>query len=134
MQMRCKDGSVMVCGNCSKDGELKYVGEKNTPKCSVGLAVGKRQPEDGGDPETVWCNVVAWRGVAEVLSTAKKGDPVFAVGRLKSREYEGKTYTDLVADFVSICTPKSAHGTPEYGPAPESGFRDIDENDGDLPF
>ena len=36
-------GAVCVAGTCTKDAELKYVGEKQTPMCTFSLAVGKRQ-------------------------------------------------------------------------------------------
>ena len=35
-------GAVSVAGICTKDAELKYVGEKQTPMCTFSLAVGKR--------------------------------------------------------------------------------------------
>ena len=37
-----------------------------------------------------------------------KGDRVIAAGRLESREYNGKTYTDLIADYVWP-TEKESH-------------------------
>ena len=99
MQTKFKDGTVMVCGGCARDAELQIVGEKSNRLCKVGLAVGKRpDPEGGEKPATVWCNVVAWHGLASILSAARKGVPVLVIGHLESRDYEGKTYTDLVAD------------------------------------
>lgn len=134
MQTKFKDGSVMVCGGCSKDAELRHVGEKATPRCTVGVAVGKRQ-NAYGEEETVWCNVVAWRAAAEALAGARKGTPVLVIGRLEEREYEGKTYRDLVADYVSVCTP-AAHSAP---PAPAADraaqdLRELDGEDDELPF
>ena len=65
MQTKFKDGTVMVCGGCARDAELQIVGEKSNRLCKVGLAVGKRpDPEGGEKPATVWCNVVAWHGLA----------------------------------------------------------------------
>lgn len=118
MQTRFKDGSVMVVGGCSKDAELEYVGQDGKRICKVGLAVGKR--EDGS---TIWVNVVAWHDTAEVLATARKGQQTLVIGHPKEREYNGKTYTDLVADFVSMC-----------GPAAAGVFTDIQDDSGELPF
>ena len=135
MQTKFRDGSVMVCGGCSKDAELTYVGEKNSRLCKVGLAVGKSTPEGGGEPNTVWCNVSAWHDAAEVLSQARRGQRVLAIGTLKSHEYEGKTYTELEAEFVSICAPSGGYRSKSQSAAPPvNQFEDIEVDDGELPF
>lgn len=137
MQTKLPGGYVMVCGGCAKDAELQYVGDDDKRLCKVGLAVGRQPDPEGGDrPKTVWANVVAWHGLASVLSLAKKGDPVLVIGTLKSREYEGKTYTDLVADWLWV---SSVHSTVEsLSSAPSSAedvpFKDLSGDDGDLPF
>ena len=141
MQVQFKDGTVMVCGGCARDAELEYVGADSKRVCKVGLAVGKR--EDA----TVWCNVVAWHNLASLLSAAKKGDPVLAIGKLKSREYNGKTYTDLVADFVSVCSisavtdqrlaqgyQPAGRGVDVPGPGQGFDFSEPGDGDGELPF
>lgn len=134
MQTRFKDGSVMVVGGCSKDAELEYVGQDGKRICKLGLAVGKR--EDGS---TIWVNVVAWHDTAEVLASAQKGQQVLVIGQLKQREYNGKTYTDLVADFVSVCAP--AENGQQFGQTAHTAFRDptkeledLSDDSGSLPF
>lgn len=138
MQAKLTDGSVIVCGTCGKDAEFKTVGEKNSRKCTASLAVGKRQ-DGGGNPSTVWCNVIAWRDLASLLAPARKGDAVFVVGRLKSREYNGKTYTDLEAEFVSVASVHAAMAFPgksiEAQSAPdENPFQQLDDDGDILPF
>lgn len=128
MQTRFKDGSVMVVGGCSKDAEIEHVGQDNKRICKVGLAVGKRE-----DNSTIWVNVVAWHDTAEVLSTARKGQQVLVIGQLKDREYNGKTYTDLVADYVSVCAPVSVRAA-DYGPTTTAQFDEITGQDSQLPF
>ena len=138
MQAKLSDGSVMVCGACGKDAEFKTVGEKNSRKCTVGLAVGKRPDPDGGDkPVTVWCNVVAWHDLASLLAVARKGDAVFVVGRLKSREYNGKTYTDLEAEFLTVSSVHAAVANParaEASSIPPAALFSEEEDEGELPF
>lgn len=129
MQTRFKDGSVMVVGGCSKDAELEYVGQDSKRICKVGLAVGKR--EDGS---TIWSNVVAWHDTAEVLSSAQKGQQVLVIGYLKQREYNGKTYTDLVADYVSVCAPAAVNSGSAGYDSTTTGFTDIQDDSGELPF
>lgn len=138
MQAKLTDGSVMVCGACGRDAEFSTVGANNSRKCTVSLAVGKRPGEDG-EQKAVWCNVVAWRDLASLLAPARKGDAVFVVGRLKSREYNGKTYTDLEAEFVSVASVHAAMTFPgkavEAQSAPDENlFQQLDDDDGDLPF
>ena len=90
-------GAVCVAGTCTKDAELKYVGEKKTPMCTFSLAVGKRQ-----DTTTIFANCKAWRSLAVQASQVHKGDSVFAVGTIEENEYNGKTYKNLVMDYFGI--------------------------------
>ena len=54
--MRAKLGDgVMACGNATKDAEYNRLGEKNTPNCKWGMAVGKDK-----DDNTVFANCEAW--------------------------------------------------------------------------
>ncbi|SBW02543.1 conserved hypothetical protein [uncultured Eubacteriales bacterium] len=135
MQTQFKDGSVMVCGGCSRDAKLEYVGDAKKRICKVGIAVGKNE-----DTTTKWANVVAWHDTAAVLSKAKKGDSVFVIGKLNTREYNGKPYTDLVADFVSVCSPSAAATSPPPGGFQPAGdgigvdAGDFGADDGELPF
>ena len=89
--------AVSVAGICTKDAELKYVGEKQTPMCTFSLAVGKRQ-----DTTTIFANCKAWRSLAVQASQVHKGDSVFAVGTIEENEYQGKTYKNLVMDYFGI--------------------------------
>lgn len=134
MQTKFKDGSVMVCGGCSKDAELQLVGEKQSRKCTVGVAVGRSSTEfdQNGRPKTIWCNVVAWHGLASILSMAKKGDPVLVIGKINNREYNGKTYTDLEAEYVSVASVSAVANNPAI-PAQDLNLEEA-EDDGQLPF
>ena len=96
--MRAKIGDgVMACGNATKDAEFKLLGEKNTPNCKWGMAVGKDK-----DDNTVFANCEAWGRLANYAANIKKGDPVLVFGQMRSREYNDKTYHTLVADFVQF--------------------------------
>lgn len=140
MQTKLPDGSVMVSGYCGRDPEFKTVGEKNSRKCTVGLVVGKQKnPDDPAATVTIWCNVVAWHDLASLLASARKGDPVFVIGKIKSREYEGKTYTDLEAEFLSVASVHAAIQNPAYsmpaGDTQNEPFVQLsDGDDGELPF
>ena len=126
-------GAVCVAGTCTKDAELKYVGEKQTPMCTFSLAVGKRQ-----DTTTIFANCKAWRSLAVQASQVHKGDSVFAVGIIEENEYQGKTYKNLVMDYFGI-QPKVEYSVGEQVRS-ESDIRSAlaipgePINDGELPF
>lgn len=131
MQARMPDGSVIVAGTCGRDGEYKLIGEKQTPKATVSVAVGKRE-DANGEKTTVWANVVAWRGLADVLAGARKGDAILAIGRVSTREYNGKTYSDLNADFVSIASIAQQAQQPAPQGDPMTGLEEVEDDE--LPF
>ena len=126
-------GAVCVAGTCTKDAELKYVGEKQTPMCTFSLTVGKRQ-----DTTTIFANCKAWRSLAVQASQVHKGDSVFAVGEIEENEYNGKTYKNLVMDYFGI-QPKVDYAGGEQVKS-EGEIRSAlaipgePINDGDLPF
>lgn len=118
--------SVLVVGVATKDAELKMVGDKKTPLVSFGLAVGKNQHQ-----QTIFANCKAWRKLAEYAAQIRKGDAVCAIGTIEEREWNGKTYKDLMCDWVNVAAP---HGDA-YEPAP-SAFANATElgDDSELPF
>lgn len=117
--------TVLVAGYAPKDAELKQIGEKQTPLCEFSLVIGKQ--EDG---RGIFANCKAWRDLAGYASRIKKGDSVCVVGKLESREYNGKTYSSVVADWLNITEP----GTAQAAPAISSGFEELPDGDGELPF
>lgn len=118
----------MVIGFVTKDGEMRTTNSgKEVGSCSV-KAYSK---EDGS---AAFLTVKGWGHLAQRLANVKKGDTILAAGRLDPREYNGKTYTDLVADFALV---DSKEATVPNGVATiaqrAQAFNEI-EDDGDLPF
>lgn len=125
---------VIATGRATKDAELKYVGSKNSALCDFGLVVGEK--EDGS---AVFANCKAWWALGEYASRIRKGDNVCVIGKLESREYNGKTYTDLVAEWLNVASAEptqkqelSPSGTPF--PAGVTFEEALDSGDGELPF
>ncbi len=132
MVTKLKDGSCMAAGTVTRDAEMKHVGEKNRAVTSFSIAAGKRQ-----DTTTIYVNVKAWGRLAEYAQGIRKGDAVCAVGRIEEREYNGKTYSDLVCDWLNCPTMTSGKAAPAPAPAAQTradGFSDLEDDDGDLPF
>ena len=136
MQTKLPDGSIMVAGRATRDAEFKVVGEKQSRLCKVGLAVGKRK-----DTTTIYVEIAAWHALASVLAAARKGDAVLVVGRLtEPREYNGKSYQDLEAEFLSVASVSAAAeamaaAAPRpSGPPTPAGSAAQEDDDGELPF
>lgn len=121
-------GNVVVSGFVPKDAEISFVGDKQTPKTKFSIKASGRNEEP-----VVWVNVVAWSKWALIASSIKKGDEVLVAGRVASREYNEKIYTELTAEYIGIqpfvpdnivpCVPKDSTVPPPMS--------DLDE---DLPF
>jgi|GEM_PF-1237514 len=125
----------LMQGNATRDAEDKPV--KNMAHAVVGIAAAE---DKNGD--TVYVNLNGWRQNYAAVRNIRKGDSILAVGRFKKREYNGKDYYDLDADFVCKCGAGLTGGDgmgelPDFGDsAPSgdpSGFAEIEE-DGELPF
>ena len=139
---KLRSGHWIVAGRCSEP-RFGYVGENNTPRCTIGIAAGKFKTEkdENGNPKTIWINVVAWRDMAKILYQAHKGDAVMVTGLLHEHEYEGRTYRDIQAEFVQVAQrvdPYANTAPPPAAPAAQSSGPDwaelADDDDGELPF
>ena len=135
-QGKLQDGSILIAGMCGRDAELRYVGENQNRVCAVGVAVGKRPPTaPHGKAGTVWCEVKAWHNLASILSLARKGDSVFAIGRIESREHNGKVYKELVAEYLSVASMNCAAASPATMQPPVDQFSELANDDPEqLPF
>lgn len=143
---KLQSGEFMVIGFVPKDAEMKQVGEKQSSKTTFSVKASEKTKPDG-TKEAQWTNCVAWHELARACAGFKKGDFVMAVGKIESREWEGKTYKDLVVEFAV-----KAGGSPvvvpseSSVPAPSGGssavvnpLGDLSEfeeilADGDVPF
>lgn len=120
----------MVCGSAGRDAEDKPVGGK--PHAVVSLPVKEKQ-----DGTTMWINLNGWRNQYTAVAGIRKGDGVLAIGTLREREYNGRTYYDLDADFVAVSRLGGSADENRSALADRigsAGFAAIDEEDGELPF
>ena len=93
-----KNGQVvktgLFAGRTIKDGSL-YTTNIGKEIGSVDVIAYHRK-----DSTAAFLTIKGWGPMARQVSKLSKGDPVLAAGRLENREYNGKTYTDLTADFI----------------------------------
>ncbi len=100
---------VMLIGNVGKDPEIKYT-PSGIPVTSFRLATSDNWKDREGthQEQTDWHTVVAWRGLAEVISRlVKKGAKIYIEGSLHSRTFEDKSgirkhVTEVLADNMLL--------------------------------
>lgn len=124
----------MVIGRAARDAE-HYTTSTGKDVTSVSIkAYGKQ------DGTAEFLNVKCWGTLSGIAETIRKGDPFLAAGRIEIREYNGKLYKDLAADFVlPLSVPVSAASPAQNLSSLQSrmenaGFAEISEEDGELPF
>ena len=152
---------IVIMGRLTRDPEMRQTGS-GTPVTSFSLAVERDYSgRDGGEKQTDFIDVVAWRHTAEFVDKYfAKGDMAAVSGRLQIREWtdrEGgkRTTAEVVADNVYFGESKRRDGGDAPRPAapsasapahrgsyggydnvPQGGsaFSELDDDDGDLPF
>lgn len=149
---------IVIMGRLTRDPEMRQTGS-GTPVTSFSLAVERDYSgRDGGEKQTDFIDVVAWRHTAEFVDKYfAKGDMAAVSGRLQIRDWTDKDgnkrrSAEVVADNLyfgdsrrdnggeggSYTGGNSGYSAPAGGYAAPvggaSGFAEIDEEDGDLPF
>ena len=143
---------IIIMGRLVRDPELRTT-QSGIPVTSFTLAVDRDfKSRDNGEKSTDFIDVVAWRQTAEfVCKYFTKGRMAIAEGRLQIREWKdrdgnNRRTAEVVADNVYFGDSKRDSGdsyssAPAYGapagygmPGESSGFAEIDDQDGDLPF
>lgn len=135
MYSKLQDGSLIIAGYVARDAEQKTTQSgKTLTRWSV--AVGSRKKQDGQN-EAIWTNCQAWDKTAQIAAGIRKGDTVLCIGRIETNDYNGKTYKNLVCEFVSIMGNVPAPATARN--AAVSAEDDLSEfetilDDGEVPF
>lgn len=149
---------IVLMGRLVRDPELRYT-QSQTPVTSFRMAVDRDyQPRDGGERQTDFIDVVAWRATGEFVSKYfQKGSMAVVSGRLQMREWTDRdgnkrVSAEVVADNVYFGeakrrdnsgdyrseSPRESYTRPEssYAPqrAPASSFAELGDDDGELPF
>ena len=110
---------VALMGRLTADPELRYT-QSNIPVTSFTLAVDRRYAS-GGERQTDFINVVAWRQTAEFVSKwFKKGQLVAVDGSIQTRKYQdregnNRTAVEVVADHAHFADSKRDGGNGGYG-------------------
>ena len=146
---------IFIMGRLTRDPELRRT-QSGTAVTSFTLAVDRDFKSQSGEKETDFIDVVAWRATAEFAAKYfTKGRMAIVEGRLQIRPWTDKEgnsrrSAEVVADNIyfgdskrdsagdmggysapAYTAPAGGYSAPVGGP---SGFAEIDEEDGDLPF
>ena len=146
---------IVLMGRLTRDPELRRT-QNGTAVTSFSLAVDRDFKSQNGEKETDFIDIVAWRSTAEfVCNYFSKGRMAVVEGRLqirdwKDREGNNRRSAEVMADNVYFGDSKRdsapsggydappAYGAPAGGYAPPaagpSGFAELDDQDGELPF
>ena len=84
----------LFAGQAVKDGSL-YTTNSGKEVGSVSVIAYHRK-----DSTAAFLTVKGWGGLARKVSSVNKGDSLLAAGRVETHEYNGKTFTELTADFI----------------------------------
>ena len=147
---------IFIMGRLTRDPELRRT-QSGTAVTSFTLAVDRDFKSQSGEKETDFIDVVAWRSTAEFAAKYfTKGRMAVVEGRLQIRPWTDKEgnsrrSAEVVADNIyfgdskrdnagdmggysapAYTAPAGGYSAPVGGGS--SGFAEIDEEDGDLPF
>lgn len=138
---------VILIGNVGKDPETKHL-DKGVAVSRFSLATTENYTAKTGEKvsTTEWHNIVAWRGLAEIVEKyVKKGSQLYIEGRLRTNSYDkdGQKHfaTEIVADNMQMLGKREAQaeGAVQNGRA-EQQLQSVSEPDfnqpeeDDLPF
>ncbi|AKF93723.1 single-stranded DNA-binding protein [Brevibacillus laterosporus] len=118
---------VILIGNLTKDPELRYT-PNGVAVTTFTLAINRPYSGAGGERETDFINIVAWRQLADLCANyLRKGRKAAVEGRLQTRSYDNKEgkrvyVTEVVADNVQFLSSREAsEGNTGYDPGPGYG-------------
>lgn len=123
---------VTLQGRLTRDPELRQT-QNGAAVTFFSLAVNDRD-------ETNFFDCVAWKSTAEfVCQYLQKGSMVVLEGRLQTRDWKDQNgnkrkNTEIVVNRVHFCGSRENREVYSYSAPQPSGFTEIDDQDGMLPF
>lgn len=128
---------IVLIGRLTADPQLRYT-QNGTAVTTFRLAVDRGRPNQQGERETDFIDIVTWQKLAETCANnLNKGRLVAVDGRLQIREYEyegqRRRAAEVVADTVRFLDwPKDGSATGGYSRS--MGMDDFVPDDDDVPF
>lgn len=140
MYLVMKSGAAVVSGRLNKDPEVKTF-DNGKIKCTFGFKADWKRGANGNG-ETKWANCVAWGDDAKEAAMLREGDTVICTGQFKSREYNGRTYEEIIVDAIapggaprrSVDELKTKFPSVVTETQGKQVFVDETDDEGELPF
>ena len=129
---------VILIGNLGKDPEVKYL-ESGVAVANITLATTENYKNKEGEKvsQTVWHDIVLWRGLAEIAEKyLKKGSSVYIEGKIRNRKWEDKEgitryKNEILADNMTMLGSRPSN---EKSTENESQNQENPNGLDDLPF
>ena len=125
----------LFAGLVSQDGELKQT-QNGKEFGSASVRAFNRK-----DGTAAFMTIKSFGDYARLIANLRKGDHILCAGVVESREYNGKTYTDMLVDFIMASDAMPAAPSPAENRAAlaqrmdSAGFAEIDDDiEKMLPF
>ena len=125
----------LYAGLVSQDGELKRT-QNGKEFGSASVRAFNRK-----DGTAAFMTIKSFGYYSRLIANLRKGDRILCAGTVESREYNGKTYTDMLVDFMMTSDTIPAASAPAENRAAltqrmeSAGFAEITpEENAELPF
>ena len=124
----------LFAGLVSQDGELKQT-QNGKEFGSASVRAFNRK-----DGTAAFMTIKSFGDYARLISNLRKGDHILCAGVVESREYNGKTYTDMLVDFIMAADAMPAAPSPAENRVAlnqrmdSAGLSEAVEDDAELPF
>ena len=125
----------LFAGLVSQDGELKRT-QNGKEFGSASVRAFNRK-----DGTAAFMTIKSFGDYSRLIANLRKGDHILCAGVVESREYNGKTYTDMLVDFLMASDTIPAASAPAENRAAltqrmeSAGFAEITpEENAELPF
>ena len=125
----------LFAGLVSQDGELKQT-QNGKEFGSASVRAFNRK-----DGTAAFMAIKSFGDYSRLIANLRKGDRILCAGTVESREYNGKTYTDMLVEFLMTSDTIPAASAPAENRAAltqrmdSAGFAEITpEENAELPF
>ena len=127
---------IILMGRLTRDPDLRKT-QGGTSVASFSLAVERDFKDQSGEKETDFIDIVAWRGLADmVCKYFSKGRMMAVEGRLQIRDWTDQNgnkrrSAEVIAENVYFADSKKAVSDSDTA---GEDFREVPEEEGELPF
>ena len=124
----------LFAGLVSQDGELKQT-QNGKEFGSASVRAFNRK-----DGTAAFMTIKSFGDYSRLIANLRKGDHILCAGVIDTREYNGKTYTDMLVDFLMASDAMPAAPSPAENRAAltrrmdSAGFSEMMDGDSELPF